>query len=76
LLQQYAAEVVGTLLQHREMGPLFLRVATVILDIIVAFLIPLIALPTSKPVMWYSEHLRNFVVLQRVHFFSLVYNEN
>jgi hypothetical protein len=37
-------------------------------DTIVAFVIPLVALLTSSPVMWRKEHLWNFRVLQRVHF--------
>jgi hypothetical protein len=33
--------------------------------IIVAFIIPLVALLTSSSVMWCEEHLQNFSVLQR-----------
>jgi hypothetical protein len=42
-------------------------VALVILDTIVAFDIPLIALLMSLPMTWHMELLRNFSVLQRVH---------
>jgi uncharacterized membrane protein len=35
-------------------------------DTIVAFEIPLVAILTTKPVMWREEHLWNFSVLQRV----------
>jgi hypothetical protein len=47
-------------------------IARMILDtsiafyIIVAFIIPLVALLTS-PVLWHEEHLWNFDILQRVH---------
>jgi hypothetical protein len=50
---------------------------TVAFDNIVVFVIPLVALLTSSPVMWRKGHLLNFSVLQRVHsylvylFFSL-----
>jgi hypothetical protein len=42
-------------------------VTTVALDIIVAFVIPLVVLLTSSPVTWRKGHLWNFSVLQRVH---------
>jgi hypothetical protein len=38
----------------------------------VAFVIALVALLTSSPVMWREDHLRNFGVLQTVHFSILV----
>jgi hypothetical protein len=41
-------------------------------DTIVAFFIPLFALLTSSPMMWYKEHLWNISALQRVHFSNLV----
>jgi hypothetical protein len=44
----------------------------VVFDSTVAFVIPLIALLTSMPVMWHEEHLWNFSVLQGVHLSSLV----
>jgi hypothetical protein len=40
--------------------------ATVTLDGIVAFVIPMVALLTSLPMMCHVEHLWNFSVLQRV----------
>jgi hypothetical protein len=46
----------------------------VALDNIVAFVITLVALLTSSPVMCLKNHLWNFSVLHRVHLFSLVYN--
>jgi hypothetical protein len=48
---------------------------TVASDTIVAFVIPLVALLTSLPVMWHKAHLSwNFCVglLQRVYLFILV----
>jgi hypothetical protein len=36
-------------------------------DTIVLFVVPLVALLTSWPVMWRKEHLWNCSVLQRVH---------
>jgi hypothetical protein len=48
------------------------RIATVTIDTVfafdtsLAFIIPLVALLTSLPVMWREEHLWIFVVLQRV----------
>jgi hypothetical protein len=44
-------------------------------DIIVSFVIPLVALLTSSPVMWREEHLWNFSVLERVHLSNLVNKE-
>jgi hypothetical protein len=41
-------------------------------DTIDAFLIPLVVLLTSSPMMWRKEQLWNFSVLQRVHFSNLV----
>jgi uncharacterized membrane protein len=41
-------------------------------DIFVAFVISLVALLTSSPVMWLKERLWNVSVLQRVHLSSLV----
>jgi hypothetical protein len=46
-------------------------VTTMALDTTVAFLIPLVALLMSLPVMWHNEHIWNFSVLQRVHISSL-----
>jgi hypothetical protein len=40
--------------------------ATMTLDTIVAFVIPLVALLTSSPVMWRKEHVWYVSVLQRV----------
>jgi hypothetical protein len=40
-------------------------------DAVVAFVIPLLALLTSSPVIWRQEHLWNFSVLQRVHLSNL-----
>jgi hypothetical protein len=54
-------------------------VATITLDtiislsVIIAFVIPLVALLTSLPAMWRKEHLWNFCVPQREHFSRLVY---
>jgi hypothetical protein len=45
--------------------------AEMALDTIVAFVIPLVALLTSSPIMWCEEHLWNFSVFQRVHLSSL-----
>jgi hypothetical protein len=40
-------------------------------DVIVAFIIPLVTLLTSSPLMWRGEHLWNFSVLQRTRFSSI-----
>jgi hypothetical protein len=45
--------------------------ATVAFDTIVAFVIPLVALMKSSPVMLRDEHLWNFSALQRLHFSNL-----
>jgi hypothetical protein len=42
-------------------------------DIIVAFIIPLIALLISSPVLWHTEHSSNFCVFQRVHHSNLIF---
>jgi uncharacterized membrane protein YagU involved in acid resistance len=42
-------------------------------DIVVTFVIPLVTLLTSSPVMWREEYLWNIGVLQRVHFSNLVW---
>jgi hypothetical protein len=49
-------------------------VATVTFDTIVDFVIPLVVLLTSSPVMWRKERLWKFSVLQRVHLSNLVFN--
>jgi hypothetical protein len=41
-------------------------------DNIVVFVIPLVAIMTSSPVMRHKEHLWNFCVLQKVRFSNLV----
>jgi hypothetical protein len=41
-------------------------------DAIVSFVIPLVALLTSSPVMLGKDHLSNFNVFQRVRFSNLV----
>jgi hypothetical protein len=61
LLQQLKT----TLLQQWPWIPL-------LLFSILVFIIPLVALKTSSPVMWRKEHLWNFSVLQRVQLSSLV----
>jgi hypothetical protein len=47
-------------------------IATATLDTIVAFVIPLVALPTSSPIIWRIEHLCNLSVLQIVQLPNLV----
>jgi hypothetical protein len=47
-------------------------IATMTLDTIVAFVIRMVALLTSTPVMMREEHLWNLCVLQRVHLPNLV----
>jgi hypothetical protein len=47
--------------------------AKMTLDTIVGFVIPLVALLTSGPVMWRKERLRNISVVQRVHLYNLVF---
>jgi hypothetical protein len=44
----------------------------VVFDIIVASVIPLVALLILSFVLWREEHLWNFSVLQRVHLIHLV----
>jgi hypothetical protein len=41
-------------------------------DTIIAFVIPLVVLLMSLPVMCHKEHLWNFSVFQRVHLSSLL----
>jgi uncharacterized protein YqhQ len=41
-------------------------------NIIVSFVIPLVALLMPLPMMWHKEHHWNFRVLQRVHLSTLV----
>jgi hypothetical protein len=45
---------------------------TVPSHMIVSFVIPLVSLLTSMPMMWSEEHLWNVSVLQRVHLSNLV----
>jgi hypothetical protein len=40
---------------------------TVAFDTSVTFVIPLVTLLTSSPIMWREEHLWNFTLLQRAH---------
>jgi hypothetical protein len=45
-------------------------------DTIVEFVMPLVALLMSLPMMWFEEHLWNASVLQRVHLSNLLYTCN
>jgi uncharacterized membrane protein len=46
---------------------------TVAFNTIVAFVIPLVALLMSLPMMWHKKHLWKFRVLQRVHLSNFVF---